>query len=166
MIQQSRSQSSRKDGQSKETVAKDDKFTSELPVIAFEENDVVISTLLLNADDIYSSFTTINDLDFEQTDEDEFNDDKTDNGVSFATNEEQDSTQGDNEDVDDVVTKDDSNEAQNKTSPSNEGKDDANEHLSYKMQLFLKAEKLCIMIHIPLSGILQLNNRLPMHLKF
>ncbi|KAG1139728.1 hypothetical protein G6F37_008965 [Rhizopus arrhizus] len=79
----------KKDGQNKETVAKDDKFTSELFVIACEENDVVVSTSLLDVDyDICSSFTTINDLDFEQTDEDEFNEDKTDNGINFATNEE------------------------------------------------------------------------------
>jgi hypothetical protein len=61
-------------------------------------------------------------LDFEQTDEDEFNEDKTDNRINFATNEEQDSTQGDDEDVNDVVTEDDSNEAQNETSLSNEKK--------------------------------------------
>lgn len=49
-------------------------------------------------------------MEFKEIDKDNFNDDTTDNEVNSAKKE-QDSTQGDNEDVDDVVTEDDSNKA-------------------------------------------------------
>jgi rubrerythrin len=110
--------------QNKKTVAaKDDKFTFESPVINYEENDVVSDLVVDIDDDICSSlFTTINDLDFEQTTDG----DKTDDEAISASHGEQDSIQdyekcakkNVEEYVDNVMTEDgDNNEAQKETRP-------------------------------------------------